>query len=119
MSYKEFMRDRYFRGEIIPWWKGYVDSDGYQTTIVAPLLFNILFHWILTMVWFVKRYPVPFSAYRRKQEELLRDAIASLDINDCSHLGRLTIAYNPNKTPLEIAIEVQKTLEQIRKQVKG
>lgn len=44
MTYSEFVRDRYARCEICPWWKGYVrDSYERDETIVAPLGFNIIY----------------------------------------------------------------------------
>lgn len=52
--YKEFVRDKYYDDEDIPWWKGYVRNDYYHyTTTVAPIGFNVLFaivYWVFIVV---------------------------------------------------------------------
>jgi len=42
--YKQFVKDRYQRYEVIPQWKGFVLRDfARNETIVAPIPFNLLF----------------------------------------------------------------------------
>lgn len=71
MNYEEFVRDRYLRGMIIPRWKGFVAFDYMRNeTIVAPIFFNILFHWLFAIFEFVAGYPVQFDKFKQTQREL-------------------------------------------------
>ncbi len=74
MNYKEFVRDRYNRGERVPAWKGFFSYDYKRNqTIVAPILFNILFHWLLAVYYFISAYPVPFERFRNEQKSLRKE----------------------------------------------
>lgn len=61
---------RYKIGERIPLWKGYVTTD-YRTNeiIVAPILFNILIHWLRAVYFFIAAYPVEFERFRKEKRK--------------------------------------------------
>lgn len=69
--YKDFVRDRYQCGVIVPWWKGYVVRDyARHEVVVAPLGFNVLYYFIYCAWRFVFTLPVAFDCFRQEQQRL-------------------------------------------------
>jgi len=69
--YRNFVRDRYQHGEMVPWWKGYVTQSFLRReTIVAPLFLNVLFYGIYSTWCVVSRLPVEFDRFRIEQKKL-------------------------------------------------
>ncbi len=73
MTYKEFVRDSYPEGQIVPWWKGYVYRDySRRESRVAPLGFNVLFLMVLEL-WLQIRCARRDAIYFSQDQLKLRD----------------------------------------------
>lgn len=68
MTYKEFVRDRYGRGEQVPLWKAYVDYDVLRNNyIVAPIGFNVIFAIALSLFFWTRSFGRRSVDFYRRQ----------------------------------------------------
>ena len=74
--YKNFVRDKYHRAEIIPAWKGYVYTNFCEDKIiVAPLGFNLVFGFLHVLyLWTRTAFYRPIDRLN-KQLKLRKDEL--------------------------------------------